>query len=273
MNKEIEQYIHGYSAKEQERLGTLNLLLNERCRKAFTIEENSKVLDVGAGLGILSRQIARETNSEVIGVEKSEDQIAQFQKLAEKDNETNLVELRTGSAYELPLKPAEWGTFDVAYTRFLLEHVSRPQQVVDQMAQSIRPGGQVILIDDDHLHFQCYPPVPLFNEVWTLYLQSYDRNGHDAFIGRKLVYMLKKSGLKILTNDFVNFGSHIDDPAFPLFVDNIKEIIRQTESQIVDSGRLPRDVFERAMEALEQFKNTEGAAIWYSMHLAIGLKV
>ena len=177
MNKTTEKYIHGYTPEEQDRLTRMNLILNERCRSSFEVRPGSKILDVGCGLGILARQLARETNCQVIGIEKSPKQIEGFHRLAGVAGERDLVELREGSAYDLPLSESEWGSFDLVYTRFLLEHVSKPQRVVDQMVQALKPNGEIVLIDDDHIHFQCYPPVPLFDEVWSNYLRVYDRLG------------------------------------------------------------------------------------------------
>ena len=72
----------------------------------------------------------------------------------------DLVELREGDVYSLPLRDDEWGSFDVVHTRFLLEHVPDPQAVVDEMVRAVRPGGRVALLDDDHELLRLAPEVP-----------------------------------------------------------------------------------------------------------------
>jgi 2-polyprenyl-3-methyl-5-hydroxy-6-metoxy-1,4-benzoquinol methylase len=42
------------------------------------------------------------------------------------------------------------GHFDVAHARFLLEHVPDPLVIVRTMVRAVRPGGRVILADDDY---------------------------------------------------------------------------------------------------------------------------
>ncbi len=272
MTNTSDQYIHGYTPAEQERLAMLNRLLNDRCRKVIEVNTGDKILDVGSGLGIFSRHLARETACQVIGVEKSLEQLMTCLQLAKNDGESGLVEYREGSAYALPLEANEWNTFDLVHTRFLLEHLKDPQTAVDQMMLALRPGGKIILIDDDHVHFQCYPPVAHFDLLWNNYLRSYDRLGNDPFIGRKLVYLLHQASATNLQNDFVNFGSTSDNEDFIFFVDNIREIIVQAESIIVGQGMIDEHTFEQGIQALDRFKNFKGASIWYSIHVAIGEK-
>lgn len=43
-----------------------------------------------------------------------------------------MKEFRQGDARKLPLRKEEWGTFDVVHTRFMLEHVPDPMDVVEE---------------------------------------------------------------------------------------------------------------------------------------------
>jgi len=62
----------------------------------------------------------------VIGIERSEHQIADALRGAAQGGEEGLVEFRQGEADRLPLQDSEWRQFDVAHARYLLEHVSDP---------------------------------------------------------------------------------------------------------------------------------------------------
>ena len=92
---------------------------------------------------------------------------------------------------ELPLKDHEWGTFDVAYCRFLLEHLPDPVSAVSQMVKSVRPGGRVFLADDDHDYFHPWPEPEGFHPLWQAYVRSYEHLGNDPYIGRRLVLLLR----------------------------------------------------------------------------------
>src|SRR5262245_31317837 len=97
-----DEYIHGYSDQEQARLTTMQSLLNNEQLMAMDFSNVRRVLDVGAGLGQLTRAIARRlpSNSVVIGVEQSPTQLVEAHRQAIADNEVALVEFRRGSAYD-----------------------------------------------------------------------------------------------------------------------------------------------------------------------------
>src|SRR6185369_876721 len=139
---------HGTTPDEQDRLGLMNRLLNQNSLAEMQLKSGEKVLDVGCGLGQLTRDMAREVggpNAAVVGIERSREQLAVAKQLAHDNGEELLVDFREGSADQLPLTDNEWGTFDVAHARFLLEHVPNPLAVVCQMVRAVRPGGRIIL--------------------------------------------------------------------------------------------------------------------------------
>ena len=112
-------YIHGTSATEQERLSLLNRLINEAALRELALQGGERIVDFGSGLGQLSRGMARAAGVKVIGIERSEEQLAR----AERDP---LLDLRQGDVADPPLRDGEWGTFDLAHARFVLEHVQDP---------------------------------------------------------------------------------------------------------------------------------------------------
>jgi ubiquinone/menaquinone biosynthesis C-methylase UbiE len=125
----------------------------------MSLQGGEKILDVGAGLGQFSRAMARAAGPEarVVGVERDAAQIAEARRQAELAGEGGLVEWRSGDAAALPLESGEWGGFDVAHTRFLLEHVPDPPAIVRQMLRAVRPGGRIVLADDDHELLRFWP--------------------------------------------------------------------------------------------------------------------
>src|SRR5579859_8140147 len=130
-------YLHGTAPEEQRRLTILNDLLNEASLREAAIREGERVLDVGSGLGQLTRAFARRAGRTAVGVERSPEQIAQARAQAEAAGEGGLVDLRQGEAEALPLREDERGQFDVAHARFLLEHVRDPVAVTRAMVAAL----------------------------------------------------------------------------------------------------------------------------------------
>jgi ubiquinone/menaquinone biosynthesis C-methylase UbiE len=130
-------YLHGTAPAEQDRLSRLNDLLNELSLREMALRAGEKSLDVGSGLGQLTHGMARQVGGAlVVGVERSEAQLAEARRLAAETGEAGAVEFRQGDATHLPLRDEEWGTFDVAHARFVLEHVTDPLAVVREMTAS-----------------------------------------------------------------------------------------------------------------------------------------
>jgi 2-polyprenyl-3-methyl-5-hydroxy-6-metoxy-1,4-benzoquinol methylase len=83
--------------------------------------------------------MARVTGVPVVGIERSEAQILEAARQAASDHESDLLEMREGSVEDPPLADEEWGRFDVAHARFLLEHLPDPLAVVRMMVRAVRP--------------------------------------------------------------------------------------------------------------------------------------
>lgn len=267
------EYIHGNSPEEQHRLSLLNDILNESCLKELNLQSAEKVLDVGCGLGQFTRLIARTMgrDGQVVGVERERDQILQAQRLADSSGEPELVEFRQGDALDLPLSDAEWGTFDIAHARFLLEHVPRPALVIEHMVSSVRPGGRVFVIDDDHGDFRPWPEPQGFQALWHAYVRSYEMLGNDPYVGRRLVSLLREGGLTSIRNSCVFFGGCAGNERFQAIADNLIGALAGAKQAVLSGELLDEEVFQVGLDGLEQWKADPSAALWYSACCAEGI--
>ncbi len=262
------RYVHGTHPEEQRRLAELNSLINQATLDALRPVPGERALDVGSGLGQLSRAVAKATGQRVLGIERSPEQIEKANGFARAASEESLVEFRAGDALQLPLASSEWGTFDLAYTRFLLEHVPQPQRVVNAMARAVRSGGRIVLCDDDHDALKLWPEPAGFHDVWHAYEHSYAKNGNDAFIGRKLVAMLYEAGLEPKRIAMPMFGACAGETAFPSYVTNLLGVLDGARDAILATGRVTAAGFQGVRLAIVEWGELPEAAIWYTMSLA-----
>ncbi len=267
-------YIHGSQRTEQRRLSKLNDLLNRACLDEFRARAGESVLDVGSGLGQFSRCVGRLVGprGRVVGIERDPKQLAEAQRQAKKAKESELVEWRQGDATALPLEKQEWGNFDVAHTRFVLEHVPKPEKVVAQMVRAVRRGGRVILADDDHQVLRLWPEPSGFDELWRAYIRAYEHLGCDPFVGRRLTALLERAGARPVRSRWIFFGSCAGEKEFPLFVQNLIGVILTAEPLITGPLQMTPRRFRTAIRALEKWGARRDAAIWYALCWAEGKK-
>jgi SAM-dependent methyltransferase len=269
-NETSSEYLHGTRPDEQKRLSLLNDLLNAGSLREMRLQGAERILDVGSGLGQLSRAMARVAGARVIGVERSGEQIVEAERQAAEAGEAGMVEFRQGDALRLPLRDEEWGTFDLAHTRFLLEHVREPLPIVQAMLRAVRPGGRIILEDDDHDLMRLWPEPPGFEALWQAYQRGYECLGNDPQVGRRLVSLLVESGAEPARNTFIFFGSCAGEAHFPHYVENLIGVVNGARATIVEAGLLDAASFDAAIAELREWSRGAAATIWYAIAWAEG---
>jgi ubiquinone/menaquinone biosynthesis C-methylase UbiE len=268
------EYIHGTNPEEQRRLSLLNEMLNEASLRALALAGGERILDVGCGLCQLTRAMARAAGPEghVVGVDGSRAQLDEALRQARVDGEEDLVELRQASASSLPLAKEEWGSFDVAHARFLLEHVDDPRAVVEQMVRAVRPGGRVVLEDDDHELLRLHPEAPAFLDVWRAYYRTYEDLGRDPLVGRKLVTLLQGAGAGPSRNELLFFGACAGNERFEAMIENFVGVVEGARQAMLDSGRIDEAGLDAGITEFRRWSGLPDAALWYCTAWAEGIR-
>ncbi|HZW10984.1 MAG TPA: methyltransferase domain-containing protein [Phycisphaerales bacterium] len=269
-----DRYIHGTDPDEQARLSRLNDRLNSACLARLDLRTGMRVLDVGSGLGQMARAIARAVSpgGVVVGVERDAAQRAAAERLAREAAEDRLVEFRAGDALALPLGPSETGSFDLVFCRYVLEHLREPERAVAEMVRAARPGGVIALADDDHGLCHVHPPCPEFEPVWSAYRRAYGALGLDERVGSRLPELLERAGARARGCDFIFFGGCHGAPGWEDLVTNVVEVVRTARADIVAGALMQGEPFDRGLRALREWSGRPGAAIWFPVCWAWGVR-
>jgi len=267
-------YIHGSEPVEQERLSLLNRLLNEASLAEMRLAGGERILDIGSGLGQLSRAMARVAGPKgcVVGIERDDEQRTTAIQLAGAANETDLVDFRSGEALDLCLRDDEWGTFDVAHARFVLEHVPDPQAVVSTMVRAVRPGGRIVLEDDDHDLLRLWPEARDVERLWRAYVRAYREIGNDPFVGRRLTGLLHQGGARPSRNRMLFFGGCHGELAFEAHVANFAGVLAGARDAVIATTHLDDAGFDAGIAALNDWAQLPDAALWYVTCWAEGVR-
>jgi SAM-dependent methyltransferase len=154
------------------------------------IGPSTTVLEVGCGPMHLIGAVKRAGAVTAIGVDLSHERL----RAGSNAGVAGLAGARA-IADHLPFADA---SFDVVYTRFLLEYLADPASAVAEMQRVARPGGTVVLQDLDSQLVNNYPPDVVLERLIGEFLAA-SKGSLDVFIGRKLFSLATAAGLKEVT--------------------------------------------------------------------------
>jgi SAM-dependent methyltransferase len=116
---------------------------NQRLRAGAGIRAGDRVLDVGCGAGLTTREAARAAApGEVLGIDVSAVALERARELTATEGLANVV-YEEGDAQTHPFAPA---SFDVAISRFGVMFFSDPVAAFANIARALRPDGRLVAI-------------------------------------------------------------------------------------------------------------------------------
>lgn len=178
-----EQYTHGHhhsvvSAHSARRASEAAAFLLPR------IKSPMRLLDFGCGPGTITVDLGEilEPGGSVIGIDFSEDVVAQARAHAEKSSSTN-VTFHTRSIYETGFADDE---FDVAYAHQVLQHLQDPVAALVEAKRVLKPGGICGVREVDWGTAAISPSNPALDRFLEIYFAVAKSNGGKADAGRYL---------------------------------------------------------------------------------------
>jgi demethylmenaquinone methyltransferase/2-methoxy-6-polyprenyl-1,4-benzoquinol methylase len=121
-----------------------------------------RVLDVATGTAAVAIELARaEPERTVVGVDQSAEMLAAGRERVAQAGLSERIELREGRAETLPV---EDGEFDALTFTYLLRYVDDPAATMRGLAQAVRPGGTVAMLE-------FAVPRGVWRPLWELYVR------------------------------------------------------------------------------------------------------
>lgn len=152
------------------------------------IDQNSRVLEVGCGVGATTCYLAKTYGCRVIGIDLREAMVELAQERAQKEGVAERVQFRIASATKLPFDD---GSFDVVFCESVLSFVDDKGRAIAEFARVAAPGGRVGLNEEIWLK---PPPEDLAGRagfIWDADL--------EAFAAEQWQAWMTSAGLRDLT--------------------------------------------------------------------------
>ncbi len=193
--QEPNTYTLGSDRAERERLQRQSLELREEALallRRVELHSGQRAIDIACGpcgiLDLLSERVG--PRGAVVGLDRDRDHVELARAFAHERSLAN-VRVLEGDARETHLPAA---SFDLVHARLLLVNVPRPDEVLREMVRVVRSGGWVASQEVDAL-LLCEPSHPAWERLGAIFEATYDQEGADVHIGRRLPELYRDAGL------------------------------------------------------------------------------
>jgi SAM-dependent methyltransferase len=195
MTQPPEHYILATGGKDSKRLRLLHDVYGpgtEALLRRAGLRAGLRVVEVGCGSGNTACWVAEQVapRGSVVALDVSPDQIEQARRQAARRHLRN-IEFQVADAYA-PRLPE--GTFDLAYCRLVLMHLTHPADALAAMRTLVRPGGVVVCEEMDLGCWRCDPPAEAMTRFFALNTALGERRGENFSLGVSLHRLFRDAG-------------------------------------------------------------------------------
>ncbi|MGH2717378.1 MAG: methyltransferase domain-containing protein [Actinomycetota bacterium] len=178
------------SAAERERLALLQALRDAqttRCLDVVGVGAGWRCLDVGAGAGSLACWLSERVgpSGRVVATDVETAAIAHL-------DAPNLDVIR----HDILVDDLPRETFDLVHSRFVLIHLPDRDEALARIVAAARPGGWVVVGDQDLRAVAPARPSEVFRRGWAAYLATMTSTGADIGYGQRIPAVLEGHGLR-----------------------------------------------------------------------------
>lgn len=262
-----DEYIHGRDPKEVERLETQASFVGDLLLERVDVpQEPERVLDLGCGVGAMTRLLLERGAVHPIGVDRAWTQLDAAKRLTPKG--AAAWALADGTA--LPFRDA---TFDLVYTSWFFEHVPEPVTVLREVSRVLRPAGLVWAGEVENASLLLWPDSSAFRATWDAFNRAQQDLHGDPFVGRKMVAHLRDAGFDPVDAWAHTFHAHAGHPeAFAAVVHEFVEILKSGRENVLAKKLVDASTYDEAIRFLAALPETPGGTFTYTFIRCWGMK-
>jgi SAM-dependent methyltransferase len=263
-------YVHGYSARESERLADQAQTLTELLHHDTHYPVGSRVLEAGCGIGAQTVILAKNSpQAHITSIDISVESLKKAEENIKKQGFTN-VTFRQADIFNLPFPPA---SFDHIFVCFVLEHLAEPLRALEQLRQLLKKGGTITVIEGDHGSAYFHPENKDAHRAIDCLVKLQQQMGGNALIGRQLFPLVAGAGF---TDVQVSPRMVYVDSSRPALVEGFTKLtftamVEGVGPEVEKQGLMSRKAWKRGIAALYRTAETDGV-FCYTFFKAVARK-
>ncbi len=270
MGETVNDYVHGYSARENERLVDQATTLTELLHHDTKYQAGAMVLEVGCGVGAQTITLVKNSpETRFICVDISEESLRAAQTRIESAGFNNAT-FQKADLFNLKFKD---DYFDHIFVCFVLEHLKDPAGALLHLKQKLKEGGSITVIEGDHGSAYFHPDSQKAQQAIQCLIDLQAQKGGDSLIGRRLFPLIKSIGFK---NVSVSPRMVYVDSSKPEYVEGFTKntftaMVEGVRDDAIGSGMIDIDVWEKGIKDLYRTAESDGT-FCYTFFKAVGYK-
>jgi SAM-dependent methyltransferase len=263
-------YVHGYSARESERLADQAQTLTELLHHDTHYPAGSRVLEAGCGIGAQTVILAKNSpHAQITSIDISAESLKKAEENVWKQGFTN-VTFRQADIFHLPFAPA---SFDHIFVCFILEHLPEPQRALEQLRPLLKDGGSITVIEGDHGSAYFHPDSADAHRAIDCLVELQRRGGGNALIGRQLFPLVTAAGFRDVS---VSPRMVYADSSRPALVKGFTKLtftvmVEGVSKEVRKQGLMTPDAWDRGIAALYRTAEEDGV-FCYTFFKAVARK-
>lgn len=252
----MDNYVHGYSEKESQRLQDQANTLDELLHCDSVFPENSKILEAGCGVGSQTKIIApKNPTCHFTSIDISGSSLEKAKTMIKALNIRN-VTFQTGNIFD----PFEPETFDHIFVCFVLEHLPDPAGALLNLKKALKRNGTITVIEGDHGSAYFYPRSSAAQKAINCQILLQERHGGNALIGREIYPLLCRAGF---SDCVVSPRMVYVDSSRPFLVEGFTKntfiaMIEGVEEDALRNSLITRQEWDRGIKDLNRSSEEDG---------------
>jgi ubiquinone/menaquinone biosynthesis C-methylase UbiE len=214
---------------------------------AHFVRSDANVLSVGCGPGVILNAVSRlHPSIRATGIDISAERV---QEATQRNAGNPRLKFLRGDAQAMQL-PSD--SFDLVYSRMLLQYLREKEKAVAEMVRVCKPGGRVLLQDLDGQLLWHYPEDPEMQRSVERVMTALAPTGFDPFVGRKLFWLAQRASLKhidVKVESYHLISGAIDPPILKQWELKL-DIAKSQMAQALGSKAEAEEIVQRFLEYL-----------------------